>query len=432
MLWYQIFQDGPEYERRRAQGTFRPADIKLKDLHDAVPKHLFERSTLRSLLYIAKHLAITYAFYFFATRIDFMSTVIVPGTSPFALITRKLLHNFLWLMYWGWQGFAFAGIWCLGHEAGHDALSPYRIVNGVVGTILHTFVGTPYFAWRATHRTHHKGTNHMDRDETYLPPTRKDFKLPDGKVAVRMDYVEMLAETPAFTIFKLVVRQFLGFQLYLLHNRKGNSKYPPWTSHYLPSSLLFKPEQRWYIIYSNIALCAMTSILGVCVHQFGWTAVVKYYLMPWLFQHNWMVMFTYLQHSDPTIPYYRGNEWTFARGALATVDRPLFGWVGRELLHNISTDHVAHHFFASIPFYNLPQVTAAIKPVLGDYYNYDSTGVLRALWRSFTQCTFVDEEDEIVFFRNQYGQTTLELDCSYKPSGTLSANVSETSARCIL
>ncbi|KAF8904000.1 hypothetical protein CPB85DRAFT_1539624, partial [Mucidula mucida] len=35
-------------------------------------------------------------------------------------------------MYWGWQGFAFAGIWCLGHEAGHDALSPYRIVNGVV------------------------------------------------------------------------------------------------------------------------------------------------------------------------------------------------------------------------------------------------------------------------------------------------------------
>ncbi len=49
----------------------------------------------------------------------------------------------------------------------------------------------------------------MDRDETYLPPTRKDFKLPDGKVAVRMDYVEILAETPAFTIFKLVVRQFL-------------------------------------------------------------------------------------------------------------------------------------------------------------------------------------------------------------------------------
>jgi hypothetical protein len=49
----------------------------------------------------------------------------------------------------------------------------------------------------------------MERDETYMPPTRKDFKLPDGKVAVRMDYQEVLEETPAFTLFKLFMRQFL-------------------------------------------------------------------------------------------------------------------------------------------------------------------------------------------------------------------------------
>lgn len=66
-----------------------------------------------------------------------------------------------------------------------------------------------------------------------------------------------------------------------------------------------------------------------------------------------MVMFTYLQHSDPTIPYYRKvrasshkttgkkvgdilqSEWSFSRGALATVDRPVFGWVGRYVLHNV-------------------------------------------------------------------------------------------------
>ena len=53
-------------------------------------------------------------------------------------------------------------------------------------------------------------------------------------------------------------------------------------------------------------------------------------------------MFTYLHHSDPTIPHYRKAEWTFLRGALATVDRPLLGWMGRFFLHNISHDHVAH------------------------------------------------------------------------------------------
>ena len=54
-----------------------------------------------------------------------------------------------------------------------------------------------------------KSTNNLERDETYIPPTRKDFKLPDGKIAVRMDYTEVLEETPAFTLFKMFVRQFL-------------------------------------------------------------------------------------------------------------------------------------------------------------------------------------------------------------------------------
>lgn len=46
-------------------------------------------------------------------------------------------------------------------------------------------------------------------------------------------------------------------------------------------------------------------------------------------------MFTYLHHSDPTIPHYRKEAWTFLRGAAATVDRPLLGWMGRVFLHNV-------------------------------------------------------------------------------------------------
>ncbi|KAG6838912.1 hypothetical protein C0991_008366, partial [Blastosporella zonata] len=53
--------------------------------------------------------------------------------------------------------------------------------------VLHTSVLTPYYAWRATHQAHHKSTNNIERDETYVPSTRTDFRLPNGKVAVRMD-----------------------------------------------------------------------------------------------------------------------------------------------------------------------------------------------------------------------------------------------------
>lgn len=78
------------------------------------------------------------------------------------------------------------------------------------------------------HKSHkQKGTNHLGRDETYHPMTRKDFNLPDPAHATKMDYKEILEETPAFTLFKMVIRQFLGFQLYLMYVSLTRSRAPP-------------------------------------------------------------------------------------------------------------------------------------------------------------------------------------------------------------
>jgi len=120
--------------------------------------------------------------------------------------------------------------------------------------------------------------------------------------------------------------------------------------------------------------------------------------------NHWIVMLTYLHHSDPTVPHYRASEWNWLRGALATVDRPLLGWIGRFFLHNISHDHVAHHLFPDIPFYNIPRVTEIIKPLLKTQYNYDSTNTFYALYRSFAQCQFVEDHGGILFYRNGRGE----------------------------
>ena len=45
----------------------------------------------------------------------------------------------------------------------------------------------------------------------------------------------------------------------------------------------------------------------------------------------------------------------------------------------------------------------AIRPLLGDAYNFDSTPILRALWRSFTQCIFVEEHGDVLFYKNNDG-----------------------------
>lgn len=110
MAWYQIFEDGVEYEARVGK-PFVPPDITIKQVWEAVPKHLFKKSTTKALYYIARHLLITYLFYVFAQNIDLIVSTL--GGTPLA---RQVLKAVCWVGYWGFQGFAFSGIWCIGHD----------------------------------------------------------------------------------------------------------------------------------------------------------------------------------------------------------------------------------------------------------------------------------------------------------------------------
>ncbi|KAJ3522555.1 hypothetical protein NMY22_g11846 [Coprinellus aureogranulatus] len=85
--------------------------------------------------------------------------------------------------------------------------------------------------------------------------------------------------------------------------------------------------------------------------------------------------------------------------------------MGRFFLHNVSHDHVAHHLFSNVPFYNQPYVTEAIKTVLKEDYNYDSTNSFRALYRSFSQCCFIEDVGDVVFYRNKDGKPHRILEC---------------------
>jgi len=114
MFWYQVFQDGPEYEARQKKSTFTPPNLTLKDVHDAVPRHLFVKSTFKSLFYVMRHLVITLLLYLFATRIDVFVNLIANGEDIGTVFMRRLVRATLWILYFGWQGIAFAGIWCLG------------------------------------------------------------------------------------------------------------------------------------------------------------------------------------------------------------------------------------------------------------------------------------------------------------------------------
>ncbi|PFH48439.1 hypothetical protein AMATHDRAFT_65424 [Amanita thiersii Skay4041] len=401
-----LFQDSPEY-LQRLRTPFKPSKVTLKEIQAAVPNHLYRKSTLKGFFYIARDIACLLAVYQLGLRIDPFSNWLSQRLDGH--IAAQVVKWSLWATYWHWQGVIFAGLWCLAHEAGHGNISQYSWINHACGFALHTFVLAPYYAWRSSHRAHHQAAMSVERDENYVPRTRSDYKLPSEKTATLRDYHEIFEETPLYTLFHMMFMQLLGWQIYLFTDVMGSPRHPAGTNHFMPSSALFKPHERNGIIASDIGITLMSCVLYVWTQQVGLANFLKLYFVPYILCNHWIVMLTYLHHSDPSIAHYRRKEWNFVRGALSTVDRPLLGWAGRFFFHNVSHDHIAHHLFSYIPFYNQPQVTEIIKKVLKEDYNYDSTNTFRALWRTFTECCFIEDEGDIVFYKNRHGQATREL-----------------------
>ncbi|KAJ7650203.1 delta-12 fatty acid desaturase [Roridomyces roridus] len=392
------FKDSLEYENRK-RTPFVPPQVAISEIHAAVPKELFRKSTVKGIYYYARDILFILVAFRLGSMID--SDRFSQG---FPGLYGTILRWSLWAAYWHWQGVFMAGLWTLAHEAGHGTLSDYNWVNDWIGFTSHTFLLVPYYAWRSTHRAHHKKTMSIEDDENYVPRTRSDFGLPPASQARLHDYHEILEETPIYTLLRLVVMQAIGLQAYLTVNALGSRKYPPGTNHFHPSSPLFKAHERRGIVISDIGLSFMLYILVAFGIRFGGAALFKLYFVPWMWTNHWIVALTYLHHSDPTIPHYRKAEWSYLRGAVATVDRPLLGWAGRFFLKNVSHDHIAHHLFSSIPFYNQPTVTEHLKPVLKNHYNYDSTNTFRALYRNFSECVFIEDDGDVVFFKNKDGQ----------------------------
>jgi len=397
-----LFRDGPEY-KKRLETPFKPTNVTLSELHSVIPKHLHQRDTGKALYYVARDVLCAVIVYKLGWLIDPLARSLVNDFGVSSNIGFAVKWS-LWALYWHWQGVILAGWWCMAHEAGHGTLSQYGWVNHLIGYSMHTFILVPYYAWRSTHHAHHKATMSMERDENFVPRTRTDYNLPPESTATLSDYHNMWEETPIYTLGRMVFMQALGWQYYLLTNAMGSPMYPPGTNHFQPSSPLFKPHERKGIVASNIGLAAISYILFHWTLQVGVSNFLKLYFVPYILSNHWIVMLTYLHHSDPSIAHFRNKQWSFLRGAISTVDRPLLGWAGRFFLHNVSHDHVAHHLFSSIPFYNQPEVTEAIKKVLKEDYNYDSTNTFRALYRTFTQCIFIEDDGDIIFYKNKDGK----------------------------
>ncbi|MEO1591230.1 MAG: fatty acid desaturase [Cyanobacteria bacterium J06632_22] len=335
----------------------RPSELPftLKDLRNAIPDRCFKPNTLRSLAYF------------------FLDVGIIAGLYALA----AYLNSWLFFpIFWVAQGTMFWALFVVGHDCGHGSFSKYKWLNNWVGHLSHSPILVPYHGWRITHRHHHANTGNMDTDESWFPVGQSDYDA--------MDWPAKLIR------FQLML---FAYPLYLFVGSRGLGE-----SHFLPSNDLFKPSEKQDIITSTLCWSLMMVLLAGLGIQFGLGFLVKYYVMPYIVFVVWLDLVTYLHHTVPEIPWYRNDSWFFLKGALSTIDHD-YGVVN-NIHHNIGT-HVAHHIFSNMPHYHLKTATAAIKPILGDYYRKSNEPIWTLFWRSFRSCHYVSDTGSKVYYQSK-------------------------------
>ncbi|CCI43061.1 unnamed protein product [Albugo candida] len=349
----------------------------LDDIRKAIPPHCFKRELGTSLYYLIKDLIICSSLLYLATHITALPNA---------------LRFFVWPVYWSFQGVHMMGLWTIAHECGHQAFSEFTLLNNAIGMILHGAFLVPYHGWRISHRRHHANAANIECDEVFVPPTKSTYE--------RRIWSESLEQSSLYIIWRMIVMFTVGWiPGYLVFNAAGPERYTGKAAcHYNPYAVMYRDKERWMIWMSDAVVLFFIGLLGYGVYRTSFDTMFNLYFVPFMIMNAYLVLITYMHHTDTFVPHFRDTEWNWMRGALCSVDRSLGSYVDAAV-HHVNDTHVLHHLFSSVPFYHAHEATNAIKPVLGDFYMVDNTPTIRALWRSFSNCKFIDDNEKIVFYK---------------------------------
>lgn len=318
----------------------------VNTLRKAIPAHCFQPPVLRSMSYVVRDLVL-------ASGLVYAALTYIP-TLP-----NVYARTAAWVAYGFAQGLVGTGIWILAHECGHGAFSLHRWFNDVMGWIMHSILLVPYFSWKFSHARHHMFTGHMERDMAFVPATKADY---DRKIAVVDGWMskiglnaEVLEDAPIVNLVKLLAHQLFAWQGYLIFNISSGKKSlqrpqdARWwrLSHFQPNGVVFRPQEAIYVLITDIGLALVGYGLYLAAQRVegGWQTIGLLYFVPYFWVHHWLIAITYLHHTHEDVPHYDAENWTFVRGALATIDRDM-GFIDRHLFHGIIGTHVVHHLFA--------------------------------------------------------------------------------------
>jgi len=300
--------------------------------------------------------------------------------------------------------------------------------------VLHTFFFVPYFSWQYSHAKHHRRTNDMVQGETHVPCLPKEMGVSyddhddDDKVSTGfiMGFLGNIT-AHSYGLYKAFGEfAYMQYEVFFVHGfalffwyfcglssgaRLGNDGTPleqkgvgkTLTDHYRWWSRLYPDKMRFKVFLSDLGMFVWAAILLRLGWNYGFLTVFLWFEYPNLLVNNWLlVTITWLQHTDPSVPHFGQEDWTWVKGALCgTIDHN-YPWILDTASHSIATTHVCHHLFHEIPFYHATEATDALRAFLEPkgMYNRNPTPVYLTVFRVAASCHFVESIKGIQFYKS--------------------------------
>ena len=349
----------------------------MKEFKSCIPEDCFNSQTTTSLGYLLQSTII-------------QAIVIAIGLAiPF---TQRMIP--IWILYAFLSGTTAMGFWVIAHECGHGAFSKNRFLETIIGYFLHSLLLVPYFSWQRSHAVHHRFTNHITNGETHVP-----IVIDGNGISEKVGGEKELAFSSAlgknkYGILQLVLHLIFGWPAYLLTGSTGGLKYGT-SNHFWPrkpfSKILWPAVWAKKVWISDIGVALVIIGLIVLVIKHGILPIVGMYLGPLLVVNCWLVLYTWLHHTDSDVPHLSNSEFSFMRGAFLSIDRP-YGKVINFLHHHIGSSHVVHHVCPTIPHYHAKEATLAIKKTFNKAYLFNPDPIHKALWNVACNCIAVKSD----------------------------------------
>ena len=121
----------------------------------------------------------------------------------------------------------------------------------------------------------------------------------------------------------------IGWPTYIIFGLTGGSRYIEdgrISNHFWPSApfsaAMWPGKWAKKVIQSSVGVFGVLAGLWAWSRAAGAATVWAFYGGPYMVVNAWLIIYTWLQHTDTDVPHLGPGDFSYMRGAFLTIDRP--------------------------------------------------------------------------------------------------------------